>query len=225
MSTKTASPRKPASVPRRGNLAVQVADQLRDAILRGDYAIGQPLRELELCRRFGVSRIPLREALHRLEGEGHVIIRPNRGASVAELAQSAVREIAEACRLLVAHVLRLAVPALRPEVLERAAACLDELDELDDPHEWSRVNWRFHTTLYSAADRPLLVELLGSLRARVERAMLILVAEKKRRAVLNLEHRAILACARAGSAAKAARLLDAHLKGGRDEVLRLIEPR
>ncbi len=225
MSAKSESTDRGASRPRSGNLAVQVADTLRDAILGGEYAAGRPLREAELCARFGVSRIPLREALHRLHGEGLVELRPNRGAIVAELSEAEIAEIAEACRLLETHILRLAVPALTPDALARAEACLEELDRIDDPREWSRTNWRFHTTLYAAARRPLLLDLLGSLRGRAERAMLILVAEKPRRAALNREHRAILASVRAGRVAQSSALLDAHLEGGRNEVLRLLEPR
>jgi DNA-binding GntR family transcriptional regulator len=171
----------------------------------------------------GVSRVPIREALHRLEGEGLVTIRPNRGAVVAELSEAELHEIAEACRLLESHLLRLAMPALTASVFERAARQLDELDEISDPREWSRVNWRFHVTLYRAAERPLLIELLTSLRDRAERAMLLLVSDKGRRALLNQEHRAILDCARAGRVAIAVALLDEHLQGGRDQVLRLLE--
>ncbi len=225
MSAKSVQGTRRKSRPRRGNLAIQVADKLRDGILRGEFGAGRPLREAELCARFGVSRIPLREALHRLQGEGLVVLRPNRGALVAELSEAEIGEIAEACRLLEAHILRLAVPALTPEVLERAEACLAELDRIDDPREWSRVNWRFHTLLYAAAERPLLIDLLDSLRGRAERAMVLLVTDKQRRTVLNRQHRAILACARAGRAAKASVLLDAHLRSAKNRVLRLIEPR
>jgi len=198
------------------------ADRLRTAILRGEYAIGQPLREIDLCAALGVSRIPVREALHQLAGEGLVEIRPNRGASITSPSKDELREIAEVCRMLEAHLLRLAVPSLNPDALARAEACLEALDEIDDPLEWARVNWTFHIHLYEAADRPLTIELLTGLRARAERAMLILVSDKKRRAVLNREHRAILACVRAKRAAKAAAMLDAHLLGGKNEVLRLL---
>jgi DNA-binding GntR family transcriptional regulator len=203
-------------------MAALAADRLRTAILRGEYAIGQPLREIDLCAALGVSRIPVREALHQLVGEGLVEIRPNRGASVTRPSKDGLLEIAEVCRMLEAHLLRLAVPSLKPDALTRAEACLEALDEIDDPLEWARVNWRFHILLYEAAGRPLIIELLTGLRARAERAMLILVGDKERRSVLNREHRAILACVRDRRAAKAASMLDAHLLGGKNEALRLL---
>jgi DNA-binding GntR family transcriptional regulator len=203
-------------------MAALAAERLRALILRGDYAIAQQLRENELCQILGASRIPVREALHRLAGEGLVEIRPNRGACVSSPSKDELREIAEVCRLLEAHLLRLAVPSLKPDRLTRAEAFLETLDLIDDPLEWARVNWRFHTLLYEAADRPLIIELLTGLRARAERAMLILVSDRQRRAVLNREHRAILTCLRARQAASAVEKLDAHLLGGRNEVLRLL---
>lgn len=208
--------------PRSGNLATEAADRLRQEILSGAHADGQPLRELELCRAFGISRIPLREALRRLEAEGLVSIRPNRGAIVAGISMADVAEIGETCRLLECHVLRAALPALTGEVLDRAEACLDELDGIDDPSTWARANWRFHTLLYAVAGRPLQLEILNGLRARAERAMLVLVDERKRRQLLNKEHRQILASLRKGRGEHAAELLDAHLRGGKDSALRLI---
>lgn len=219
------APKPPRSVsrPRRGNLGNQAAARLRDAIYRGEYAVGQPLREVELCRSLGISRIPLREAFHRLEGEGLVEIRPNRGAVVAGLSRTELIEVAEICRLLEGHLLRLSVPVLTNDVLDRAEAFVELLEEVDDLAEWSRINWKFHTALYSGAQRPHTVELLTAQRGRAERAMFLLIADKKRRLALNREHRSILACVRAGRTAKAALLLDAHLKGSKEEVLRLIE--
>src|SRR5262245_56037476 len=206
-------------------MAALAAERLKAAILRGEYAIGQQLREHDLCQVLGVSRIPVREALHQLVGMGLVEIRPNRGAFVASPSKDELREIAEVCRILESHLLRLAVPSLKPDRLARAEAFLETLDLIDDPLEWARVNWRFHTLLYEAAERPLILEILTALRARAERAMLILVSDRERRAVLNREHRAILSCVRAKRPAKAADMLDAHLLGGRDEVLRLLGKR
>src|SRR5262245_23723132 len=98
---------KQGSRPRKGNLASQTAELLRSAILGGEYQPGQPLREREICERLGVSRVPLREALHKLAGEKLVQIRPNHGAEVARVSESEVLEITEACRLLEGHLLGL----------------------------------------------------------------------------------------------------------------------
>src|SRR5262245_18391063 len=109
-------------------MASLAADRLRSASLRGEFAIGQPLREVELCATLGVSRIPVREALHQLAGEGLVEIRPNRGASVSRPSAEELLEIAEVCRMLEAHLLRLAVPSIQRDALDRAEAFLEAMD-------------------------------------------------------------------------------------------------
>jgi DNA-binding GntR family transcriptional regulator len=70
-----------------------IADTLRDGILRGEIAPGAALRQEELAERFGVSRLPVRDALMRLETQGLVHVYPNRGAFVISLSADELREI------------------------------------------------------------------------------------------------------------------------------------
>lgn len=207
---------------RPGNLAEDVATRLREGIRTGQYLAGEPLREADLARALGVSRVPVREALHRLVGEGLVELRPNLGARVAAISELELTELAELLRVLETHLLRRAIPALRPEDLQACERMLDELDGLDDLAEWSRVNWRFHTRLYRAAERPMAVGLASGLRMRGEVAMQLLIASPGRREGLNREHRELLACLRAGRAEEALALLDRHLSSSKDLVLDLV---
>lgn len=225
MARKSRASVQPRIQPRKGTLAAEVAGRLRAAICSGHFPAGHPLREKELAAVYGISRVPLREALHRLEGEGLVEIRPNRGATVAGVSPAETVEIAAICRLLEGQLLDLAFPRLEAADLTRAARLLETLESIDDLGEWSRLNWDFHQALYRPAVRPLTVELLGQLRARVERALLVLIESKERRAALNREHRAILASLAAGKGVRARKLLDAHLLGARDKILDLVEPR
>jgi len=218
---KKSRPRETRS--RTGNLAEDVAARLREGIRTGRFLAGEPLREAELARELGVSRVPVREALHRLEGEGLVVLRPNQGARVASISEHELVELAELLRLLEVHLLRRAAPALSPADLEAAERMLDELDRLDDPAEWSRVNWRFHTRLYRAAERPMAVGVASGLRTRGEGAMQLLIASPERRAALNREHREILASIRAGQPEEALARLDRHLSSSKDKVLDLVE--
>lgn len=212
---------KASATPSR-NKAAWAAARIREGILRGEYPAGQPLREEGLSQKLGISRIPLREALHLLAAERLVSLSPNRSAVVTAISEEELVEIAEACRLLECHALRLAGKELSGPILDEAEAILDELDGLDDPSAWAERNWRFHTTLYCAAGRPLQLELLNSLRARAERAMVLLVGSRERRRLLNAEHRTILGCLREKKLARAVTLLDQHLQGGKDEASRLI---
>src|SRR5947207_7179212 len=76
-----------------GPLAVAIRARRREAILRGDFAPGERLREVEIAARHDVSRGPVREALLQLEQEGLVILRRNRGAVVARMSRADLEEV------------------------------------------------------------------------------------------------------------------------------------
>ena len=103
-------------------LSRTVADWLAERIISGEEAPGSRLTEIDVARRAGVSRSPVREALRILEGEGLVQIAPRYGAQVARVGIADVEEL-YACRMLLEPVCtRLAVEALAP----------DDVAELDD---------------------------------------------------------------------------------------------
>jgi DNA-binding GntR family transcriptional regulator len=69
----------------------QITDRLREEILLGEITEGEPLREAALATRFGVSRIPIRDAILQLTSEGLLIAEPNRGAKVSAVWDEAIR--------------------------------------------------------------------------------------------------------------------------------------
>ena len=96
-------------------LSRTVADWLADRIISGEEAPGSRLTEIDVARRAGVSRSPVREALRVLEAEGLVEIVPRFGAQVARVGTDDVEEL-YACRMLLEPVCtRLAVEALEPD--------------------------------------------------------------------------------------------------------------
>ncbi len=109
-----------AAAPRLEPRSETLVDALREAILTGRYAPGARLVQDDLAAAFGVSRIPLREALRRLEGEGLVVISPNRGAIVRPLAPKDVVDL---------YDLRLALESL---AIRRAAERFADLRAIDE---------------------------------------------------------------------------------------------
>src|SRR5262249_60480471 len=102
--------------PARNHLGEEVHEQLRSAILRGEFAPGEHLREVQLASMLEVSRGPIREALVQLEREGLVLLRRNRGAVGARLARRDLDEV---------YSLRLALERL---AVERASELATEDD-------------------------------------------------------------------------------------------------
>lgn len=187
-----------------------VAETLREAILCGLYTAGQPLRQDSIATALGLSKIPVREALRRLEAEGLVLLHPNRGAVVAPLVAAEAQEIAEIRSALEALALRLALPNLTPRDLRLAAAILDDLDAERDIARWGTLNRDFHQALYAPSRRPQLLALIATQHRRFDRFMRIVLASMCHQAASQAEHRALLAaCTRRDQAAVA--LLEQHI--------------
>jgi DNA-binding GntR family transcriptional regulator len=189
-----------------------VADVLRDAIMRGLLRGGQPLRQDQLSAQFGLSRIPVREALRQLEGEGLVTVIPHRGAVVSELSLGELQQICEIRIALETTALRLAIPNLDENHLEQAAAILRATDAGTDVLEhWSMNNWLFHSALYSPARRPRLLSLIKQLHDHVDRYLRLHVSLLNYKAKGQDEHWRLLYACRSSDTALAVAILEQHI--------------
>ena len=141
-----------SAIPRQ-SLTSAVADKLRDQIIRGVIPEGAQLRQDAIANQFKVSRIPVREALRQLDAEGLITILPNRGAIVPALSPEDIEELFSIRALLEPEVLKLSIPHLTEEDFSRADAVLrqyvKELRRDDHVSAWGRLNWEFHSILYS----------------------------------------------------------------------------
>lgn len=143
-----------------------VLDELRAAIIAGAYGQGERLVEEEIASRFGVSRNPIREALHALSLEGFAVIEPRRGARVASMDARRARELFELRTPLEGLVAGLAAERRTATQLDRMRAVVDNgrvaaraghLDALPV------LNTEFHSTLAAAAANDLLAGTLAKL--------------------------------------------------------------
>ena len=107
------------SLPR--TVKEQLADHLRDEIVRGTFEPGERLRLEDIASRFEVSTMPVREALRDLESEGLVTIYPHRGAVVTELTAEEMEDIYDIRATLEAMATRLAVPRMTESICEELA--------------------------------------------------------------------------------------------------------
>ncbi|WP_116134659.1 GntR family transcriptional regulator [Tropicimonas sp. IMCC34043] len=185
---------------------------LRDAIVSGELPPTMPLRQDPLAQRFGISKIPLREALARLEAEGFVVTHPGRGAFVTDLRAESIREIFQLRIMLETELLRAAVPMMTGAALTEAARLI-ELFETAPTRDLGQVNWQIHSTLYAPSGRELSLQMLQGLHKHAERYVQIHMGEVDTGRGSNDEHRAILAACRRGETAEAVEILRAHLDG------------
>ena len=189
-----------------------LTDQLRELIAQGSWAPGAALRQEELASRFGVSRIPVRDALHALQAEGLVVIDPNRGTFVARLTQEQLEEIFDLRVLLECDALLHACPLHSERSLRRLERLQEELDFETEPLEWVRLDREFHTALYAPSMRARTLSLIGSLRMLVERFYLLKMGPEMRRREWNDEHQGLIDAVRAGNIPLAQQRLKDHLR-------------
>ena len=202
-----------------------IAETLREEILRGSVAPGQALRQEELAERFGVSRLPVRDALLRLEAQGLVHVYPNRGAFVISLSADEVAEIFEMRILLEGDIIERAVPRMTAEHWRRIDAAHAEATRTAGGPEWVEGDWRFHRTLYEAAARPRQLATIENLRSTVARYSAGHDALPARTPEWLADHDAILEACRARAAVAAKQRLVQHLKRALAHVLATLEER
>ena len=189
-----------------------IADALRADIQRGAVAPGHALRQEELARRFGVSRLPIRDALLRLESEGLVVVYPNRGAYVASLSAAEVREIYDLRVLLEGDILERAVPRATAADWRRIDAALAAAAAGAEGEEWGGLDRAFHLALYAPAQRSRHASGRACSDASAAPMRSAYAALPTRTPEWLRDHEEIVAAARADDAPAARQRLTAHLE-------------
>jgi DNA-binding GntR family transcriptional regulator len=156
----------------RESLPDALARLIRERILDGDLAAGEPLNQERLANDYNCSRIPVREALRQLETTGLVVTIAHRGTSVASLPRDDIDELFEMRAMVETNLLRHAIPRMGPEDLARADGFLAELDAAyaaRDVSRWGSLNWAFHKCLYQPSCRAISIGIAESLNLQIER--------------------------------------------------------
>ncbi|MBD2459136.1 GntR family transcriptional regulator [Nostoc sp. FACHB-87] len=188
-----------------------IADALREAILRGIFQEGQSLRQDEIATQFGVSRIPVREALRQLEAEGLVTLHLNRGAMVSVLTAAEAQEICEIRSALEVQAIQLAIPKFSAADLEKAALILETTDQTTDAGLLAQLNWEFHAALYTSAERPRLLAMIKNLHINCDRYVRMQMAQMDYQEHSQKEHYQLLDACKQRDPKTAVRLLKRHI--------------
>lgn len=200
----------------------RVRDVIRADIVNGSFGAGARLKAAELAERYGVSQVPVREALQQLQGEGLVVIEPNRGARVRRIDEKFISdlfEIREAVAGMLAAKAALTMTPQQLDELDMHEAEFERAVERGDVVRLLRANILFHRTHLQAADNPegeMLMDrhlaLIQALRTRVG-------FSPARMGVMAEEHRAIIAALRCRDAATAAEMVRYHTRGAMADML------
>jgi len=196
-----------------------IATELRRELLAGSLAPGAELSQVVLAERFGVSRIPVRDALRILAGEGLIEMEPNRGAKAITLTPGEVQEIYDLRVLLECDCLRRAAGNMTPAALEEIDRIRRKSDLDASTPGWAAGDWAFHEAMYRHAGRPRQLVMIETLRRTCQlfvNAYSTMTAKKPR--WLN-DHRAILQHLESGATDHAVAVLQRHLQAAAAHLL------
>lgn len=152
--------------------APQVYDWLRDAILRGELAPGARLSEVEIGKRIGVSRQPVREAFIRLTTEGLAEVRPQRGTYISRISLSAVLSARLIREAVESDLVRMVAPELGDDALARLdqeMAAQRQAVEAGDSDTFVQLDDRFHHLLAALAQQEAVWVVLEGLKSQMNR--------------------------------------------------------
>jgi DNA-binding GntR family transcriptional regulator len=173
---------------------------LHGRILSGALRPGERIDQDAEAQRLNASRMPVREALRRLEAEGLVEILRHRGAVVRRLSVEDLEDLYVLRLALEGVAGRLGAENLTAEALDSMRAQLPAMEaivERGDPAAWIDLDWTFHETLYRAASHPRLLRTIHSLREEARRYRRVGLALPDVLAISLREHRAMIdACVR-----------------------------
>ena len=223
MSTATPLP-DDANFPGRTK-SEAVYELVRHWILIGRLEPGQRLDQEWLASHLQVSRMPLRQALERLVGDGLVIARPHRSAIVAPLSEDLLRDIYASRRALEGMLAEAAAHDLTPETVVTLTALIEAQEAAvgaGDVEAYVRLDREFHGTLYRCSRYEQSCALIERLRDMSDRYIRFFANDRHGAHKSILEHWKILSAAEKGDTARARELTERHIAEGLDTLVTVV---
>ncbi len=171
-----------------------VFNTLRRAILIGELKPGERLMEIHLADRLGVSRTPIREAIHKLEREGLVTIVPRRGAEVAQITEKSMNDVLEVRRALDALCAELACDRITEEglaALQNACGEFERCVKTGDSKKIAQADVALHDIIVQATGNQRLIQLVNNLSEQMYRYRFEYIKDSSQHKTLVEEHRII----------------------------------
>ncbi|MFG1926397.1 GntR family transcriptional regulator [Cryptosporangium sp. NPDC048952] len=201
----------------RQTMGDRVYVQVRDAILRGEIAAGSEINQVELATRFGVSRVPVREALRRLQAERFLDANPFQRFVVTKLTDDQVLELFNLrAELEVFAALQSRRRPGHEATLKAARRAAAELDLAMPGDEWIQADMEFHRTLNGR--EAAVTTIIDEVRFRIYRYLHLEQPDLDRRRDVLTEHEAILQAYESGDEAEIRAMIGAHVQHTRDRL-------
>jgi DNA-binding GntR family transcriptional regulator len=211
-----------SAAPGRGEATARIAEILRQAILRGEFAPGARVRQEQVAELTGASRAPVREALRLLAAEGLVTLVANSGARVSSLSLNECEEIYLVRERVEPLLLRMSAPRLDETAIDHLGTLAARMAEAADPEEFLALDRAFHLGTYAGAETIVLTELVVRLwnRTQAYRRVYTTLMDEWAGEVVHDEHRLIVAALRDGDLDNAESLVTGHIRRTRRRLAR-----
>jgi DNA-binding GntR family transcriptional regulator len=195
-------------------LAERLAGHLREAIIRGELPPGQRLVEYQMAKQWGVSRAPLREALHLLGAEGLISLSPHRGATVTPVSPEELEDLFALREMFEAYAARIAAGRATGEDLARMRELVAQMEvsiARRDVARYYTLAVEFHDVLMRASGNAVLVRLYNVVKRQFRRyqAVMARLPQLPERAIA--EHKRILRAVETHRADEAASMVTRHI--------------
>ena len=195
------------------SLVESISRDLKERILAGKLAPGMRISQLSIAEHYGVSRLPVREALRSLSSAGLVIMEPGRGARVAPLDGNDLREVYLMRERLEPMAVALAVTRVSETEISKATELLKAMEELGaGESEWLRLDRQFHTMWYEHTGMPRLNRTIDQLWDVAQRYRAVFSMTPGAGRISDVEHWLMLEAIRRRSPSDAEALLEVHLR-------------
>jgi DNA-binding GntR family transcriptional regulator len=179
----------------------RVREKLREDILSGYFISGERLKIAELVDRYKVSQMPIREALQQLQGEGLLIIEPNKGAHVRKVDKQFLESIYEIRQLIEVYLTVKCMDNLKPKdlkLLNQIQKSYESAASKEDYTSCLQLNRRFHSTIYELANNSEGLQILEKHWQLINTLRLTYGFGSRRTAEVIKEHQAILKALESG---------------------------
>lgn len=220
--------RSPSRVERRfRSLTKLLTEELKTAIITGKLAPGERLSEEKLASSLNVSRVPLREALRRLEVEGYVTFLSNQEVAVSKPTMEELEDCYTIASVLEGLAVRLAVERAQPEELSRLRELhqlLREAYQKRDLGGYFEANTNFHYFIAEIARNERLYRLINQMRQEIKKTRILSLHLPQRLDYSMREHDQILDAFLKRNASLAEATMVKHLKNQMEALKRMLEP-
>ena len=198
------------------SLTDEIADIVRERILKGEYRIGEKIKENQIATELKVSRTPIREAFKQLENEGLIDYIPNRGCFAKGFTRQDIEDIYAVRKALEVLAVEWAVSRIDDEQLaelQRQSDLMEFYTTRKDSKRVLEVNADFHDIIYNAAGSRFMAQVLRSYKEYIEQTRKVLYYEQDCLTDIFSEYREILEAIKRRDSAGAKAAMARHLEG------------